>query len=101
MTETKPQKNDGTWLKVFCPDARCLTDEEIVAIPKTTREKAESGNDKGLWMEVFCPDEACLRSEEQMELPVRKASSVEKDGVWLSLFCPEEQCAIDDPTDLA
>ena len=28
------RKVEGAWLKVFCPDARCLSDEEIMDMPK-------------------------------------------------------------------
>ena len=28
-------KFKGTWLKVFCPEARCLTEEEEINLPKS------------------------------------------------------------------
>lgn len=101
MTQTDSKKTEGAWLKVFCPDARCLREEEIVEIPGDVRTKAEAGSDKGLWLEVFCPDEACLRDEDQIELPVRRGMDRERGGVWLNLFCPDDKCAIEDSTDLA
>lgn len=31
--ERKNIETEGAWLKVFCPNARCLSDEEIFALP--------------------------------------------------------------------
>lgn len=101
MESGTSKKTQGAWLKVFCPDARCLTEEEIVEIPQEARERAESGSEKGLWVEIFCPDDACLKDEERMDIPVRKLSASAKGGVWLNMFCPDEQCVITDPSDLA
>jgi len=51
----------GTWLKVFCPEARCLTDEEVAALPAEQRQAMK--DKQGLWLEMFCPDESCLSPE--------------------------------------
>jgi hypothetical protein len=97
----KSSSNEGTWLKVFCPDARCLTDEEVMNLPHDKQKAAQDTGKDGLWLEVFCPDSACLREEEHMTLPVQNADDKDKPGVWLNIFCPEDRCVIDDPTDIA
>ena len=92
---------EGMWLKVFCPDARCLTDEEVVNLPDDKQRAAQATGKEGLWLEVFCPEQACLREEERMTVPVQDASDKDKPGVWLNIFCPDDRCVIDDPTDIA
>ncbi len=92
---------EGTWLKVFCPDARCLTEEEIVNLPHDKQQAAQATGKQGLWLEVFCPDQACLREEERMTVPVQDEADKDKPGVWLNIFCPDDRCVIDDPTDIA
>ena len=59
----------GAWLKVFCPNARCLSEEEIIALPPEKKQAAEETGEKGLWLEVFCPDDACLADEEKINIP--------------------------------
>ena len=90
------EKKEGLWLKVFCPDARCLSEEEIVDLPSEKKEAAEASGKKGLWLEVFCPDDACLMEGERISLPVEKAASETKKGIWLNLFCPEERCVLEE-----
>jgi len=68
----------GSWLKVFCPEARCLSEEEILNLPEEHLKAAEG--EKGLWLEVFCPDEACLTEAEKVSLPV-KARQEERSKV--------------------
>jgi hypothetical protein len=97
----KPGSGEGLWLKVFCPDARCLSAEEIVNLPAEVRETAGSTGREGLWLEVFCPDQSCLAEEERVALPVRTVSGGQEKGFWLKLFCPEEQCVLEEPTDVA
>ena len=92
---------EGMWLKVFCPDARCLTEEEIVKLPGEKQKAAQATGKDGLWLEVFCPDQGCLREEERMTVPVQSAADKDKTGVWLNIFCPDDRCVIDDPTDIA
>jgi hypothetical protein len=94
------EKKEGLWLKVFCPDARCLSEEEILDLPAEKREVAEASGKKGLWLEVFCPDEACLMEGERMSLPVEKVPSGSEKGVWLNLFCPEDHCVLEEGSDL-
>ncbi len=92
---------EGMWLKVFCPDARCLRDEEVVNLPDDKQRAAQATGKEGLWLEVFCPEQACLKDEERMTVPVQDASDKDKPGVWLNIFCPDDRCVIDDPTDIA
>jgi hypothetical protein len=99
--EEKEKKGEGTWLKVFCPNARCLSEEEILDLPLEKKKTAEAGGRRGLWLEVFCPDDACLTDAEKIGIPVVKGA-VERGerGVWLNLFCPEDRCVIEKSTDL-
>ncbi len=90
----------GAWLKVFCPNARCLSEEEIIALPPEKKQAAEETGEKGLWLEVFCPDDACLADEEKINIPVKRAGDKEDRGFWLNLFCPEDRCVITEPTDI-
>jgi hypothetical protein len=101
--DPKNQKTsrEGMWLKVFCPDARCLTEEEIVKLPGDKQKAAQATGKDGLWLEVFCPDQGCLREEERMTVPVQSEADKDKTGVWLNIFCPDDRCVIDDPTDIA
>jgi hypothetical protein len=92
---------EGLWLKVFCPDARCLTEEEVVKLPDDKQKAAQATGKEGLWLEVFCPENACLREEERMTLPVQRADDKDKPGVWLNIFCPDDRCVVDDSTDIA
>jgi len=89
----------GTWLKVFCPEARCLTDEEVASLPAEQRQAMK--DKQGLWLEMFCPDESCL-SPEESGVEIKKGVKVRgEEGVWLSLFCPEGLCQAKEGTDLA
>lgn len=92
---------EGMWLKVFCPDARCLSEEEVVNLPGDKQKAAQATGKEGLWLEVFCPEQACLREEERMTVSVQNAADKDKPGMWLNIFCPDDRCAIDDPTDIA
>jgi hypothetical protein len=113
MSDKKSQ--EGVWLKVFCPGARCLTPEEVVALPEDKRQAAQDQGKEGLWLEMFCPDGACLTEEERLKVPVKaepvsqtgpasQTGSVpqtaqgkgQDKGYWLKLFCPEDACQIDD-----
>lgn len=91
----------GMWLKLFCPDARCLTEEEIVNLPGDKQQAAQATGKDGLWLEVFCPDQACLRAEERMTVPIQDAADKGKPGMWLNIFCPDDRCVVDEPTDVA
>ena len=95
-------RQDGVWLKAFCPNARCLSEEEVLSLPPETRNKVKEGEeDKGLWLEVFCPNEACLTEEEKRVPLVKVVKKHKGKGFWLNLFCPDEQCVLKEPTDLS
>lgn len=101
MTENKEQQ--GIWLKVFCPEARCLSPEEVASLPGDKRQAAQETGKDGLRLEVFCPDQSCLPESEKV-MVARPASPDQppgKAGFWLSLFCPEDQCQIGAGGDLA
>ncbi len=100
QNQNKRKKTGGTWLKVFCPDARCLNEEEIASLPEKKRRIAEATDGSGLWLKVFCPDQSCLRAEEQINIPVKRASEAADKGIWLRLFCPEARCLARESTDV-
>ncbi|MHC1724811.1 MAG: hypothetical protein AB9866_02110 [Syntrophobacteraceae bacterium] len=101
MTEKQnEQKDAGTWLKVFCPEARCLTEEEISNLPDENKRLAGAEGRKGVWLEVLCPEQACLIDEEKITVPVLGVVKKEEKGFWLNLFCPEDRCIAKEPTDL-
>ncbi len=83
------EKGTGTWLKVFCPDARCLDEAEIAALPEAQKRLATGRN--GLWLDVFCPDRSCLAPEE-VAASLEPAADGGEPGVWLKLFCPSGAC---------
>ena len=92
------RKVKGSWLKVFCPEARCLTEEEVMDLPKELKGHPKTAG-KGLWLEIFCPDEACLGDDGKLFLPIIKAEP-EGAGFWLRLFCPRDQCFVEEASDL-
>ena len=93
-------KDSGGWLKVFCPEVRCLSEEEILNLPEDDRKKAEAGGKQGVWLAVFCPDQACVIDESRVALRIGGEVKKEDKGFWLNLFCPEDRCLADGPTDL-
>jgi hypothetical protein len=54
MTENKEQQ--GT---VFCPEARCLSPEEVAALPGDKRQAAQETGKDGFWLGLFCPGDQC------------------------------------------
>lgn len=100
------QDNQGTWLKVFCPQASCLSDEEVANLPDRMRQAPGVAGKDGLWLKVFCPDQACLTEGERPELPEQARPQVftQKDakarGTWLRLFCPDDACLAGDDTEV-
>lgn len=93
------EKNDqGTWVKVFCPNARCLSEAEVASLPPEQLESAQSDDKEGLWLELFCPEGACSTGPEKFwTLEEAKDESGGK-GLWLKLFCPEGSCQINEPS---
>ncbi len=88
----------GAWLKVFCPDARCLTDEEVGALPQDLKSGVEG--QEGLWLQVFCPDESCLNEDETAKPVFKLERASGQQGMWLNLFCPDDSCQITGDMDL-
>lgn len=88
----------GAWLKVFCPDARCLSEQEIGELPQDLQAKGEG--QEGLWLQVFCPDESCLNQEETAKPVFKLGRQPNQRGLWLSLFCPDDSCQISGDLDL-
>lgn len=100
MPEEKQPQVKGAWLNVFCPEARCLSEEEVAALPPEFSQAPGVKDTEGLWLKVFCPDEACL-TEGETSKPVFKLERSEgQKGLWLSLFCPDDACQIDEGSDL-
>jgi hypothetical protein len=89
----------GRWLKVFCPEARCLTDEEVAALPEEQRRA--TADKEGLWLDLFCPDESCLKEGDYGFVARPGQDKSGQAGMWLELFCPDSSCLHEEGTDLA
>lgn len=85
------------WIRVFCPDTRTLSPEEISSLSPEERRNIEAA-DEGVWLEVKCPDKECLIGQRMM-IPVRGVEHGDQ-GLWHELFCPEDRCVAESPTDL-
>lgn len=46
----------GVWLDVFCPDDRCLREEERIKLVEFCKDY---GKKHDLWLEAFCPGGTC------------------------------------------
>ncbi len=46
----------GTWLDVFCPEDRCLLEEERIKLVDFCEDSPEKHH---LWLDVFCPRGSC------------------------------------------
>ncbi len=92
------QKESKNRLKVFLPNVRLLTDQEIQNLPEQKRQAASS--DPGIWVEVACPEDSCLTVGGKVSLVAEGYVPEETRGLWLSIFCPENRCEIFEPTDL-
>ena len=88
-----------SFLRVFVPGARHLTEEEISQLPEEKR-RAAGGRDKGIWIELPCPDFSCAAENGHVTIPVKGAPEKDKKGFFLNLFCPEDTCEVYRPTDL-
>ncbi len=95
MAQKKEPKN---LLKVFLPNVRLLTDEEIQNLPEKKRRAAES--ESGIWVEVACSGDSCLTIGGKVRIEAKGDVSDEKKGLWLNIFCPENRCEFDEPTDV-
>jgi len=95
-----PQTSLGTdKLKVFVPNARNLTADEVMNIPEESKGHiADAGN--GVWLEVNCPDRDCVLGEGRIALHVVCARDKDSESLWMRLFCPEDRCFADRATDV-
>lgn len=100
MSQEKRPEVKGAWLNVFCPEARCLSPEELAALPPELTQAPGVKDSQGLWLKVFCPDESCLVEGETGKPVFKIARDQAGRGLWLSLFCPDDACQIDEVTDL-
>ena len=50
----------GVWLEVFCPEDKCLLEEERIKLVDFCEDTGEKHD---LWLKVFCPDASCEISE--------------------------------------
>ena len=46
----------GVWLDAFCPDDRCLREEERIELINFCKDSSKKRN---LWIEAFCPKGIC------------------------------------------
>ena len=100
MSPEKESMSQGKWLKVFCPEARCLSDEEVAALPQQLKDSREASGKDGLWLEIFCPDESCLTDAEKSGVLPQVEPKASGGGLWLKLFCPEGTCQLNDGSGL-
>jgi hypothetical protein len=89
-----------SFLRVFVPGARRLSDLEISQLPEEKRMAAREANSDGVWLDLPCPDPSCLVEAGHITIPVKGAPEKEKKGFFLNLFCPEDTCEVYRPTDL-
>jgi hypothetical protein len=93
-------KDQGVPLKVFAPNVRPLTEQEIHALPEEKRRLAQEAGEAGMWLEVKCPAGSCISDEGNIVIQTKEARLSKDKGFWLNLFCPEDRCVISQGTDL-
>lgn len=98
-TEEYRRENES-WLKVFTPNARCLSEAEVLNLPKEKKDLAAATGANGIWLEVLCPKDVCIIGQDTIAIPVMGITKKEKHSLWLTLFCPEERCVATSATDL-
>jgi hypothetical protein len=94
---TVKEKETGR-IEVFVPNARHLTDEEIMNLHESKLELAKEVGAKGVWLEVDCPDQVCVLGEGKIALHVMGAPDKETESLWMRLFCPEDRCFARQPS---
>ena len=52
----KDCEDRGVWLETFCPQDRCLHEEERVKLVDFCEDPAET---QDLWLDLFCPRGSC------------------------------------------
>jgi hypothetical protein len=90
-------KDQGISLKVFAPNVRPLTAQEINELPE---EKRKMAGEAGMWLEVKCPAGASISDEGTVVIEAKDAPPKKEKGFWLNMFCPEDRCVIGQGTDL-
>lgn len=83
--------------RIFLPNARVLSREEIENLPEREREFVRESRKDGVWVELSCPDELCSAEEKGVKLPVFCEQPKHEHSLWLDIFCPGEQCNVDEP----
>jgi hypothetical protein len=99
MTEKKSSEKKDVWLKVFCPEARCLTEEEVASLPEKKVKMTQPAGVKGIWLEMPVPEGWKPEPRDASEQGEEGEGKKEK-GFWLKLFCPEDECVLEQPTDV-
>lgn len=94
------QKESKNRLKVFLPNVRLLTEEEIQNLSEEKRQAVKSSGEPGLWVEIVCPEDSCLTIGGKVSLVAEGYVPEETKGLWLNIFCPENRCEFDEPTDI-
>lgn len=93
-------KDKEVSLKVFAPNVRPLTEQEINALPEERRKLAREAGEAGTWLEVQCPAGSCISPEGIIVIEAKGAPPKKEKGFWLNVFCPEDQCLFDQGTEL-
>ena len=93
-------KDQGVSLKVFAPNVRPLTEQEIRDLPEEKKKLARDAGQNGMWLEVKCPSGTCISEGGNVVIPAKEAPPEKDKGFWLNLFCPEDRCVIEQGTDL-
>ena len=96
---SQEKKGQGAWIKVFCPNARCLSETEVADLPQEQIQSAQANNEEGLWLELFCPEGPCVSSPERFWTLEETKDQAGSKGLWLKLFCPEGACQINQPSE--
>jgi len=95
------QSGQGAWLKVFCPNARCLSEGEVAELPPEKLNAVQESGREGLWLELFCPEGTCASGPQKFWTVEQATGKGGEKGLWLKLFCPEGSCQLTEPTDEA
>jgi len=94
MADQKPYR-----FTFFLPDARVLSDDEIVQLSTDKRKALEAGERSGLWLELSYPEALKRDAKGRLVLPVAEPDAG-KEGMFVQLFCPHDSCRITEATDL-
>ena len=87
-------KEKASRRKVFWPNARALSGEEVAALSDNEKAFAGECRGRGVWLELFCPDDNCLLEAERVKLPVFCDNPAGGQDLWLEIFCPADSCEL-------